>query len=283
MTEVRVRLIKDGPFEINELAGLVPMATPKEQVALTEDINNNGQREPIVLWKGKVVDGRCRQLALTTLGNRDITYKELDDTLTEEEVTIYVKSVNTRRNLTVTQKAITGAKEWIDGKGTQHSIAKSWGISERLLASAKYIATHKPEFIKPLFDGRSVSVMVQRKYESVEVDTDKVSIIAKAVKYELERAKLVKDNAVVHEWNADSLIATEAGKQWYAEHASEIDPVMIPYMIELANFKFYTATEVAVLINCMGSHTTAGVSLTGKQVEEIQEQMSVYKDDEWSL
>ena len=45
---------------IHEYAGLVPMASEKEQVALTIDIKANGLREPILLWRGEVVDGRCR-------------------------------------------------------------------------------------------------------------------------------------------------------------------------------------------------------------------------------
>ena len=51
-------------FPINEeMAGIVPMASDKEQIALTDDIAANGLREPVVLWRKEIVDGRCRQKA----------------------------------------------------------------------------------------------------------------------------------------------------------------------------------------------------------------------------
>ncbi len=278
MTEIRIREIKDGPFEIDTLAGLVPMAIPAEQASLTDDININGQREAITLWRNKVVDGRCRQLALVTLGNRDIKYRELNSELTADEVATYVKSVNTRRNLTLTQKTITAAKQSIAGtSGSIHTIAKAWAISTRAIDNAKYIAKYAPEFIEPLFNGKSVTVMVQAKFGAAKsVVTTKVSVIAKAVKHAIEAKKLIVDSTQSVEWNADSMIKTEAGKKWYAEKIedSKLNPVQ--YMIELANHKFYIGTDVDVMVTAEGGYNTVPVTLNPTQVAETAELL-----DEW--
>ena len=49
-------------------ADLFPMMTAAEQDALAEDIAENGLRQPIVRYKGKVLDGRNRLIACETAG-----------------------------------------------------------------------------------------------------------------------------------------------------------------------------------------------------------------------
>jgi len=236
-----IKLLKVGEtLPINEeLAGIVPMAIPSEQAALAADIQANGLREPVVLYKGRCVDGRCRMLACKLTGT-PIMARELDDTLTEEEVKVFVKSVNTRRNLTSTQKIMVAAKESSQpGSKSIPVLAKAWGVSERGISSAKYIAKHKAEYVQPLFNGSTVTVTVQRGFaEPVEVETDKVSVIAKSIKIELERAKLVVTMAEVPEWNPDSQITTEKGKQWYAEVIEDMTDNPVKYGIMLANLQF---------------------------------------------
>ena len=235
MTEVKVRLSKDGPFEINEeLAGLVPMADEIEQAVLTRDIAENQQQDPIVLWQGKVIDGRCRQKALVMLGSH-IMYRELDDNLTEEEVRVYVKSVNTRRNLTHTQKVMSAVRESLRKNSKSNSvIAKAWGISECLLKNGKFIAKHRPEYVQPLFDGHSINITSSEGYDTT---SNKISTIYAAVKRELDAAEENEE----HAWSEDSAIKTQAGKEWYYEFVkvnkvSDI-PVRIA-LVELANHKF---------------------------------------------
>lgn len=237
MTEIKVRLIKDGAFPINEkLAGLVPMATHDEQMALTSDIESNGQRDAIVLWRGEVIDGRCRQLALTTLG-RHIMYKELDDSLTEDEVKIFVKSVNTRRNLTMTQKVIAACKQSLepDCNKTIDEVAKSWGIGKEVLKNARYIYRTMPMFIEPLFNGKSVPVVKDGK----EVVTNKITTIYAYIKKVEENTKSVEING----WRPDTAIDTQEGKEWFYEKMSSRNIQGDNYLIrqdyiEFANMKF---------------------------------------------
>ncbi len=222
-------------YEIHEYAGLVPMASEEEQTSLTNDIRLNGLREPIVLWKGEIVDGRCRQIACKINGER-IRTKELDDSLTDEEVKIFVKSINTRRNLTSTQKVMSACRQSLDPsvKLTIKEIAKSWGITETLLKNAKYIAKNRPEFIDPLFNGKSV-VIVNSK--GLEITSNKVTAIYAFVKRENESVSENND----HAWHENTYIKTQKGKEWYydAINKNKIKDIPTRMMIaELANYKF---------------------------------------------
>ena len=202
-------------FPINEeLAGIVPMASAPEQAALTDDILNNGLKEPVVLYRGEVVDGRCRQIACK-LSGVPVRAKDLDDSLTEAEVRIFVKSVNTRRNLTMCQKIMVASKESRkpESKSLQ-GIADAWGISKSILIRANYIAKHKPEFVEPLFNGLTVTI---KNKDGVTVDTNKISAIHAFIKREEE--SVVKTDT--HTWTADLHINTQEGKDFFFEFINE--------------------------------------------------------------
>lgn len=205
MDDIRVRLAKDGAFPINEeLAGLVPMADENEQVALTQDIKENGQRLPITLWRGEVVDGRCRQKALVML-NRPIMYTELDDKLTKEEVRIYVKSVNTRRNLTMTQKVMSASREYLR-EGNKKSIAvvaKAWGVSDNFLKNAIYITKVDSDMADTLFNGGSIDIISS---SGDVTQSNKVTAIYAHLK-RLEEKAVEVSGLEEHGWKEDSIVS----------------------------------------------------------------------------
>ena len=237
MTDIKVRLVKYGAFPVNtELAGLVPMASEAEQATLTADIEANEQKEAIVLWHGEVVDGRCRQKALTTLG-KHILYRELDDTLTEAEVRVYVKSVNTRRNLTSTQKVMAACRESLKPEETRANqvVAKSWGVGLEILKNARYIAKHKPEYIDVLFNGGAIKIVDSKGEEKY---SNKVTTIYAYLKKVEEQVK----EDVEHAWHENTAIKTQAGKEWYYEQVAQIavngDVKTKMLIAELANYKF---------------------------------------------
>ncbi len=222
-------------IEAHEYAALVPMASLDEQAALTKDIKENGLREPIVLWRGKIVDGRCRQMACNTVGER-IRFKELDDSLDDNAVKAFVKSVNTRRNLTQTQKIMSACRESLDANSRKiQDVADSWGISKRILENARMIAKNRPEFIDPLFNGKSVTITDR---DGNDLLSNKVSAVYSYVKKGIDNAS--EDNQFG--WKDDGAINTQLGKEWYYEQLVEIDrigPVKMKMLLtELANYKF---------------------------------------------
>ena len=185
--EVRVRMVKDGYFPINEsMAGLVPMASEADQVALNDDIAENGQKDPIVLWRGEIVDGRCRQKALQLI-HGPVIYKELDPELSEEDVRVVVKSLNTRRSLTLTQKGMVAAYDSL--KPNSNSIpvvAKSWGVGRGTVDNARYIIKQDDRIAKRLFDGESVDIVNK---DGKEVSSNKITAVYAYLKRKEEGAK----------------------------------------------------------------------------------------------
>lgn len=231
--EIKTRLNKDGAFPVNQqLAGIVPMASTAEQAILTEDIARHEQREPITLWRGEVVDGRCRQQALVTLG-KHILYKELDEALTVDEVRVYVKSVNTRRNLTPTQKIMIACRSSLEVNGPSIGVAaKAWGVSDIIVKNARYITRVRPDIAEELFNGKSVEVIDDKGQSKL---TNKVTVVYAYLR-KLEEA-VVEDTA--HAWQADTYIKAQAGKEWYYDIVQGVSDVRVRMALaELANYKF---------------------------------------------
>ena len=228
-------------YEIHPLANIVAMANEHEQLALTEDIRKNGQREPAVLWNGKIVDGRCRQTACIALGIK-LDTKELDSNLSEEEVAAVVKSLNTRRNLTDMQKAMSAFKAQEANWVTNEDIAKQWGIPLGTYKNARYIGVNKPEYVEPLFNGKSIKIFDPDKNR--EVTTNKINTLARIIKKTKEKEVVFVDNSEIISYTVDGLLKTEIGKEWYyntkAVYDNSLDKDTLVYMLltEMANLKF---------------------------------------------
>ena len=220
------------------------MASDAEQLALTEDIRDNGQRESAVLWRGKIVDGRCRQLACHTLGI-DLVTRELDSKLDREQVATIVKSLNTRRNLTDTQKAMSAYKQQVEYGTENKVIAKKWGIPLGTYNNARYVAVNMPELVEPLFNGKSVEIMDPDK--GYKVTTNKINTLARIVKKSKELGIVTRDNSEVIMFTVDGQVKTEAGKDWYYSTVKSLESnpdrmiAMKILLAEMANLKFKDA------------------------------------------
>lgn len=94
-------------YEFHEVANIFPMMTDEEFNELVLSINNNAQREPIILHEGKIIDGRNRYNACLKL-DIEPWVKDWDGVGSLLE---YVKDKNlNRRQLTQSQKAMVGAR-----------------------------------------------------------------------------------------------------------------------------------------------------------------------------
>jgi hypothetical protein len=202
-------------FPINEkIAGIVPMAIPAEQKALTANIMENGLNEPVVLWLNEIVDGRCRQLACTLAGVA-VRAIDLDDELTEEEVVRWVKGTIIRRNLTMAQKIMVASRESLkEGSRSLDDIAKSLAISRRILTMANYISKARPKFIAPLFNGSTVPIINPK---GKHTQTNKITAIYNYIKREEEDVTPTD----THSWSVDLYIRTQAGKDYFFEFIKE--------------------------------------------------------------
>ncbi len=94
------------PMIWHDLANLFPLLEGEAFWSLVEDIKANGVREPIVMFEGKVLDGRNRYLAAREAGvSYPVTEYEGDDPLA------FVVSLNLkRRHLNESQRAMAAAR-----------------------------------------------------------------------------------------------------------------------------------------------------------------------------
>ncbi len=93
-------------LEFHEYAQLFPLIAGEDYEALLEDIDANGQRTPIVLHEGKILDGRNRYRAC-----KDLLIEPQTVEYTGDDALSYVLSLNLyRRQLTVAQRALIAAE-----------------------------------------------------------------------------------------------------------------------------------------------------------------------------
>ena len=132
-------------LEAHEYANWFPMLSESELLELADDIERNGQLEPIMLLDGKVLDGRNRLAAcqLVDVEPRTTTYNGADPQA-------YVVSQNLcRRHLSESQRAMVAAKlanlsngqraSSIDGAKTQTEAANLLNVGTKSVERAKAV------------------------------------------------------------------------------------------------------------------------------------------------
>jgi len=124
------------------------MMSASEFARLKTDIEVNGQREDIVVWRGLLIDGRNRLRACEELGIEPQIAELMDET----DPVQYALSHNLhRRHLTTAQRAIVAAKLATMSEGrpseetaqncavSQDKAAELLGVSRRSVQSAKHV------------------------------------------------------------------------------------------------------------------------------------------------
>jgi hypothetical protein len=136
---------------------------------LTDDIEVNGQREPIVLYEGQVLDGWHRYSACQSLG---IECDRTDLPDGEDAVSWVISRNARRRSLTGSQKAlaIVACHEWApDGRPENREpgsrlpmknaeMAAEAGVSEKTIKQAKTVQTKASKAVKDAVQKGEVSV-----------------------------------------------------------------------------------------------------------------------------
>lgn len=163
-------------LNIHNLANMNPMQGNEDFLALKHSIAEIGQQDPIVLFKGKIVDGRNRQKALKELFNETkdsrykfINYKKLPTTLSLDELEEIILGKETRRHKTPVQKAIQAlnyytAKSKLGENINMREPAKKFGVSTS--AVSKILSLRKVAgevVVQKLFTGDSVRISKSKK------------------------------------------------------------------------------------------------------------------------
>lgn len=154
--------------KFHSLADAFPLISGDEFEELVKDIHDNGLISPVVMYEGKILDGRNRWRACQRLGIPHTEKKFMGS-----DAAAYVWSVNAvRRQLTASQKALAAAK-LVDAKAgmNQHSeevtrsrvttigdAAKMAGVGERTVQEAKRVLDNAVEDVVDLVESGQLSV-----------------------------------------------------------------------------------------------------------------------------
>jgi hypothetical protein len=177
-------------FEVHPAATLFPSMTEAEFQGLKQDIKENGQREDIVVWCGKLIDGRHRLRACEEL-QRNPSIAELDE---DQDPWKYVISHNLhRRHLSETQRETVAAKlAKLKHGDNQHkkegaqSCASTEEAANQLNVSPRSV-THAKAAIKG-----GCKELVEAM-ERDEITSSLASKFVKAVPDKKEQAKILKE------------------------------------------------------------------------------------------
>jgi hypothetical protein len=157
------------PLEPHPFAALFPELPSEELTLLARDIKKRGQLEPIILYKGLILDGRNRYRACQIAGLQP-RIEQFNENVAQGSPEDFVLSRNLRRrHLSMGQKAAI-ALDWSEQielnpepektkglgrpKGTLSEAAKYIGINEQRVFEARQIRDLNPSLYQEVREGR---------------------------------------------------------------------------------------------------------------------------------
>jgi hypothetical protein len=239
-------MTKLGQYEIHPLAELFPPMPDDQYQALKADIAENGQKEDIVFWQDKLVDGRHRLRACLELGVKP-DMAELDDA---SDPYIYVISHNLhRRHLTESQRSMVAGKlATLNVGSNQHSkegrsidlsqddAAKLLSVSVPSVKRAKQVIEHGSKAIVDAVESGEIPVSFAAKFVTEEPDkktqTELVKQGKKAMKEHItEPSPFVDEKEEEKEcavkqfkamWKKWDQVQRTAVRVWIDEHYTDV-------------------------------------------------------------
>lgn len=163
-------------YEFHEYCLLFPQADQKTIDDISADIKVNGQNEPIILYQGKILDGRNRYLACRMVGVEP-SFKEF----TGDEPLQYVISKNLhRRHLNESQRAMLAQKVYdmlkndLDADVTQDDMKAQFNVSPKSIRTAAKVNDLVIDEIKDKVTAGTISL--NKAAEAIEVAKKKAKI-----------------------------------------------------------------------------------------------------------
>lgn len=160
---------KGEEFEYSELSTVFPSFQGEEEFTqLVESIKTEGLLEPIVVWQGKIVDGRHRHLACKEARVQP-EYTYLPDDWSLDKVKNRVVALNVlRRHLTTGQRALVAAalanmtvgRNWESNsenspnKVSQTDAASQLNVSDKSIRTAKDVKRDTPDLAEKVNKGQ---------------------------------------------------------------------------------------------------------------------------------
>lgn len=178
-------------YEIHPYAKLFPMMQEDEYVTFRSDISTNGLRHPIVLFQGKILDGRNRYRSCC-----DLDIEPATEEYTGDDALGFVLSLNLyRRQLSVAQRALIAAEvSSLKSADEEASItiedaATIMGVSPRSISSAcKVVRQGVPELLDAVKSGE-ISISAAERISGLEDQEQKTLCMMDPKPYAKLRSK----------------------------------------------------------------------------------------------
>ena len=221
-----------------------PLQNVDEYASTLESIRRLGQQTPILMLNGKCIDGRHRTRAAKDLGTM-VSCIDVDSEATDEEL-ILLCNTNTMsgRDFDNAQKAIQALNLTRDYNITAKDAAVMFKINKRLVS---YAATIRGFNREDILDTLMADKQNRVQLGNMERPSRSLELLAKFVKAEDEKGKLVVDDSERVQWDPDAHIKTESGKAWYYEQIKIADTIGNTHLhillAELANLKNKVVTN----------------------------------------
>ena len=193
-------------YEIHPAATLFPMMSDEEYAGLKADIEENGLREPIVLWCDQIIDGRNRLKACEEIGV-DPVFFELSD---ECDPWKFVISHNLhRRHLSSSQRAMVASKlaNMMSGERTDlgsidprlsiEDAAKQLNVGRATVVRAKSVTENGSEELQAAVSSGELPVSLAAKLvKDVPDKAEQSAIVAQGSKAVREFVSNVANTAI---------------------------------------------------------------------------------------
>jgi ParB-like nuclease domain len=119
-------------------ASRTPSAPPlahEELVALADDLKRNGQRQPVIIFEGRILDGRNRYEASKLAGLKSLRVEQFDPAKAGCSPASFVISQNLmRRHLSVGQRAAIDLSGAINGPPNKRNQERPFPIRRMVVA-----------------------------------------------------------------------------------------------------------------------------------------------------
>jgi N6-adenosine-specific RNA methylase IME4 len=187
-------------IEFHPIANIFPLIEGAEFNELVTSISENGLREPIVLYEGKILDGRNRWLACLKAGRRPrFEFFEGDD-----PVAFVIDANLRRRHLNESQRAMVAAKlaTLRDGQRKSASPIGEASFSQREAADLLNVGKRSVERAREVHEGGAPELIhaVERGRIAVSAAADVATLepgqqrelVARGEKEILQAAKIIR-------------------------------------------------------------------------------------------
>ena len=144
-----ISVLRINDVKLHNLTTTLPKHTHNEFKRLLESIAENGQLDPVTVWKKRgsnwVIDGRHRLKALKMLGIDYIKVIFIPSSMSLKELETFIIEKENRREMTASKRAISGYFDWKNNNMTYSDVIKKWHTNNSNLSRCKRIDTELGE------------------------------------------------------------------------------------------------------------------------------------------